>query len=129
MKVTLDLRKGAGIKLFFCNTFLRKSCICQESAKLRICRLFRSGLDGQAVPVCRKEILTPSSVSKCIFWGRMSCSIKIMSFVFHFPFQCGFPPGFPVSTLHTCVTNINNYNNKDTKLIINSNINMRILEI
>ena len=35
----------------------------------------------------------------------MSCFIKVLSFVFHFPFQCGFPPGFPVSTLSTFLSN------------------------
>ena len=86
--------------------------------EMRICRLFRSGLDGQVVPVCRKEILSPSSVSKCIFWGRMSCSIKIMSFVFHFLFQCGFPPGFPVSTLHTFLNNKNKQLQKQRNLVL-----------
>ena len=139
--------RGAGIKLFsvYNITSLLKSP-CEKKHKRwpeienLILQSLSSGLGGKVGPVCRFEVLASTrdlksnkedekKTMKCSILGRMWWFILIISFVFHFPFQCGFPPGFPVSTLHTCVTNINNYNNKDTKPIINSNINMRILEI
>ena len=129
----------SSISLPYSRALVKRST--RDGLRLRIwfCSLFSSGLGGQVGPVCRLEVLAPTrdlksnkedetKTMKCSILGRMWWFISIISFVFHFPFQCGFPPGFPVSTLHTCVTNINNYNNKDTKPNINSNDQWSIWE-
>ena len=80
-------------------------------------------------PVCRLEVLAPTrdlksnkedetKTMKCSILGRMWWFISIISFVFHFPFQCGFPPGFPVSTLHTFLNNKNKQLQKQRNLVL-----------
>ena len=123
---------GFGKRLFFLWEHFPIDDLCatkntEDDTRSRICSLFRSGLDDHLARWLSspwgRAWHRPETSTTAIkegwdndpvvlkFWGGCGGSSKSNPFS-QLPFQCGFPPGFPVSTLYTFVNN-NKQRNKN----------------
>ena len=130
---------GFGKRLFFLWEHFPIDDLCatkntEDDTRSRICSLFRSGLDDHLArwfsSPWGRAWHRPETSTTAIkegwdndpvvlkFWGGCGGSSKSNPFS-QLPFQCGFPPGFPVSTLYTFVNN--NKQRKKTVSITMSN--------